>query len=175
MAVGDPHRRKDEFLATLAHDLRNPLAPLRSGLELLRLARQRPAPALDVGEIHVMMQRQLEQLVRLVDDLLEVSRINTGRIELRRERVPIADVIRAAVESSRPHIAAAQHELSVVVPDSPMIFDADRARLTQVLTNLLNNAAKFTPPDGRITLSAARDHQRVRISVRDTGIGIAPD
>jgi signal transduction histidine kinase/ActR/RegA family two-component response regulator len=169
------HRRKDEFLATLAHELRNPLAPLRSGLDVLRLAHGRAAPGFDVGEIHDMMQRQVDQLVRLIDDLLEVSRINTGRIELRRDRLPIAEVIRDAVETSRPHLAAAHHALSLAVPDSAIVVDADRARLTQVVTNLLNNAAKFTAPGGRITLAAACDRREVRITVRDSGIGISSE
>ncbi len=171
----DLHRRKDEFLATLAHELRNPLAPLRSGLDALRLIRQQHGPTADVDEIHVMMQRQLDQLVRLIDDLLEVSRINTGRIELHRERVSISDLIRDAVDTSRPHIAAARHELTVNVQEPPVVICADRARLTQVLTNLLNNAAKFTPPGGDIALSASSDGERVTIAVRDTGIGLSKD
>lgn len=169
------HRRKDEFLATLAHELRNPLAPLRSSLDLLRLARQRPDARMDIDDIHGVMQRQLDQLVRLIDDLLELSRINAGRIELRREAVLVSEVIRAAVETSRPHIETAQHALSVTIPNAPIAVHADRIRLTQVLTNLLNNAAKFTPPGGRITLSACQTGGDVVIVVRDTGIGISPE
>jgi signal transduction histidine kinase len=171
----DLHRRKDEFLATLAHELRNPMAPLRSGLEVLRLAAERPGARVDTGQIRLMMQRQVDHLVRLIDDLLEVSRINTGKIELRRMQVEIAEVIRDAIEASRPHITAAKHELSVVFPDSPIVVEVDLARLTQVLTNLLNNAAKFTAPGGHIALSASLDQHRVRIVVRDTGIGISPE
>jgi signal transduction histidine kinase len=171
----DLHRRKDEFLATLAHELRNPMAPLRSGLEVLRLAAERPGAHIDTGQIRLMMQRQVDHLVRLIDDLLEVSRINTGKIELRRVQVGIAEVIRDAIEASRPHVAAAKHELSVVFPDSPIVIEVDLARLTQVLTNLLNNAAKFTAPGGQIALSASLDQHWVRIVVRDTGIGISAE
>ena len=169
------HRRKDEFLATLAHELRNPMAPLRSGLEVLRLAAERPGTPVDTSEVRRMMQRQVEHLVRLVDDLMEVSRITAGKIELRLVRVGITEVIRDAVEASRPHLTAAKHELSVTLPDNPIVVEVDLARLTQVLTNLLNNAAKFTPPGGRVALSASLDQRKVRIAVRDTGIGISPE
>jgi CheY-like chemotaxis protein/two-component sensor histidine kinase len=122
-----------------------------------------------------MMLRQVEQLVRLIDDLLDVSRINTGKFELRRERVLLNDIIRDAVEASHPHIDAARHQLTVSIPDEPIVLDADRARISQSLLNLLNNAAKFTEPGGRITLSAVRENQAIEIRVRDCGIGIPPE
>ena len=146
----DLHRRKDDFLATLAHELRNPMAPLRSGLEVLRLSgiESRGASPNNIHDVLSMMNRQLEQLVHLIDDLLDVSRISNGKIELRRELVRLADVIRDAVETSRPHIVAAQHELSTTIQDESIVVDVDHTRIAQVITNLLNNAAKFTPSGG---------------------------
>jgi PAS domain S-box-containing protein len=161
-------RRKDEFLATLAHELRNPLAPLRNSLQILRLSeKQEHAP------IHAMMDRQLDHLVRLVDDLMEVSRITRGRIDLRRERVLLATILRGAVETTQPLIDAAGHRLHIEMPEDPVVLDADAVRLVQVFANLLSNAAKYTDPGGEICLSARCDQDRVRVSVRDTGIGIS--
>lgn len=169
------HRRKDAFLAILAHELRNPMAPLRSGLEVLRLAAERQGAAVNPADVRKMMERQVEHLVRLIDDLLEVSRINTGKIELRRTRIDFGEIIRNAVETSQPNIRAANHELSVTTPEFPILVEVDLARMTQVLMNLLNNAAKFTPPGGRITITASLEKDGVRVSVRDTGIGVAPE
>jgi signal transduction histidine kinase len=168
------HRRKDAFLAILAHELRNPMAPLRSGLEILRLSAEHPAAKVDAADVRKMMQRQVDHLVRLIDDLLEVSRINTGKIELRRASVELNQVIRNAVETSQPNITAANHELIVKTPEASLVLDVDPARMAQVIMNLLNNAAKFTPPGGRIELTASVE-KGVRISVRDNGVGISPE
>ena len=164
-------RRKDEFLATLSHELRNPLAPLRNALLLLRRSDRQAAAA----PLHEMMERQVEHLVRLVDDLLEVSRITRGVLELRRESVDLADVVRNAVETSRPLVEAAQHRLEVSLPAEPLCVDGDPVRLTQILANLLNNAARYTGRGGRIRLSVQREAGGALIAVRDNGPGIAPD
>jgi signal transduction histidine kinase/CheY-like chemotaxis protein len=164
-------RRKDEFLATLAHELRNPLAPIRNSLNLLRLSGAAP-PSVQVWE---MMNRQVDHMVRLVDDLMEVSRITRGKIELRKDAVVLGDVIAAAVETSRPLIEAARHELAVLVPPEPLVVHADAMRLAQVFANLLNNAVKYTDPGGRITIAARRDDGAVTVTISDTGIGIAAD
>jgi PAS domain S-box-containing protein len=162
-------RRKDEFLATLAHELRNPLAPIRNGLQLIRLAGGNPAT---LAEARAMMERQVIQMVRLVDDLLDVSRISRSRLELRREWVDLASIVTAAVETSRPIIESSQHELDVRLPDGPILLDADPIRLSQSVSNLLNNAAKYTEPGGRIALHASRVGNEAIIRVRDNGIGI---
>jgi PAS domain S-box-containing protein len=164
-------RRKDEFLATLSHELRNPLAPIRNGLHYLRRRLATP----ELVDVHQMMERQLTHLVRLVDDLMEVSRITRGKVELRNERVDLATVIHAAVETSRPLIDASRHELSVSLWNEPLILDADTVRLTQVFANLLNNASKYTDNGGRIVLSTRREREGAVISVLDNGIGISPD
>ena len=163
-------RRKDEFLATLAHELRNPLAPLRNALQILRLAERD-----EHAEIHAMMDRQLDNLVRLVDDLMEVSRITRGRIDLRRERVLLATILRGAIETTQPLIDANGHRLHVEMPEEPVILEADGVRLVQVFANLLSNATKYTDPGGEIWVSARGDRDRVRVSVRDTGVGISSD
>lgn len=162
-------RRKDEFLATLAHELRNPLAPIRTGLEIMKMADNDPET---VQEIRDTMERQTEQLIALVNDLLDVSRITMGKLELRRCRVELADVFESAVEASTPFINEAGHELTVSVPQEPVFIDADPHRLAQVISNLLNNAAKYTPESGKIQLSATRENGQVLISVKDNGIGI---
>lgn len=164
-ALRDVDRRKDEFLAMLAHELRNPLAPLRSGLDLLTLGDGSP-------EVIELMERQMEQLVRLVDDLLDVSRIMRGRIELRRVPVELAQVIARAFETARPLIDAQRHQLTQSLPPRPVWLDADPVRLAQAVANLLNNAAKYTDPGGQIWLSAEVREGDVCISVRDSGIGI---
>ncbi len=161
-------RRKDEFLATLAHELRNPLAPLRNSLAILRLPGAAPA----AEGLHEMMERQVTHMVRLVDDLLEISRITRGKIELRKEKVELAAVIRAAIETSQPAIEAAGHQLSVDLPQEPVWLEADPVRLAQVFSNLLNNAAKYTESGGQIRLAARPADGDVVISVCDTGIGI---
>jgi len=168
---------KDRFLATLAHELRNPLAPLRTGLEILQLACDEPNGDESnhdpqVREVVDMMQRQVEQLVRLIDDLLDVSRINTGKIALRRKRVDLARMIRDAVDSSQPHMQAAGHQFDVTIAGAGLVLDADPARISQVLMNILNNAAKFTPRGGHIQLTAGRDGDMAEIRIRDNGIGI---
>ena len=162
-------RRKDEFLATLAHELRNPLAPIRNGLQILRLAGRDPVASAQVQE---MLERQVNHLVRLVDDLMEVARVTRGRIELRRESIDLGAMLRSAVETSRPLIDAAHHELVVDLPEEPVTLIADPVRLAQIVANLLNNAAKYTEDGGRISLSARREGNHAVISVRDTGVGI---
>ena len=165
------NRRKDEFLAMLAHELRNPLAPLRNGLEILKRRGSLEPIANDARD---MMERQMRQLVRLVDDLLDVSRITTGRLALRTGIVSLADVIASAVDTTRPVIEQRQHTLTVDLPPEPLFVDADATRLSQVFSNLLNTAANYTDPGGRIELRASGDAREVCVSIRDNGIGIAP-
>jgi signal transduction histidine kinase/ActR/RegA family two-component response regulator len=167
-ALQEADRRKDEFLATLAHELRNPLAPLRHGLDVLRKA---PESA-EAGEIREVMDRQLVVLVRLIDDLLDVSRVSSGKIELRKQTIQAADVIRAALETSRPLIDSNKNALTVDIPEEPIWLHADLTRLAQVVGNLLNNAAKYTPEGGAIALSLRREANDAFISVSDTGVGI---
>jgi two-component system CheB/CheR fusion protein len=169
-ALLEADHRKDEFLAMLAHELRNPLAPIRNALHILRLT---AAPDAASRRVTDMMERQVNHLVRLVDDLLEVSRITRGRIELRKERTDLAAVVRSAVETSRPPIDAAGHRLEVVLPEEPLVVECDAVRIAQVLSNLLNNAARYTEPSGRITLEVRREDASAVVTVRDTGIGIA--
>ncbi len=160
--------RKNQFLATLAHELRNPLAPIRNAIGLLRRTESSGAAATALE----IMDRQVNQMVRLIDDLMDVSRISRGKIELRRDVVDLAAVIAAAVETSRPLIDAAQHELTVLLPADEMLLDADPMRLAQVFANLLNNAAKYTDPGGRISIAAKRDGTNALVTVSDTGVGI---
>ena len=167
-ALEEADRRKDEFLATLAHELRNPLAPLRHGLDILR----RSPDSADAVEIREMMDRQLVHLLRLTDDLLDVSRVSQGKIELRKERILAADVVRSALESSRPLIDSAGHSLTLDVPVEPIWLEADLTRLAQVVGNLLNNAAKYTPDGGHIGLSLRTDENDAVIAVSDNGLGI---
>ncbi len=162
-------RRKDEFLALLAHELRNPLAPLRNGLQVMRLA-ARDACAVD--QARAMMDRQLGHMVRLVDDLLDISRVSRNKLELRRARVLLADVLNSAVETTRPLIDEERHELTVSLPRDNIHLDADLTRLAQVFGNLLSNSAKYTSRGGRIWLTAERQREIVLVSVRDNGIGI---
>jgi PAS domain S-box-containing protein len=169
--LSEADRKKDEFLATLAHELRNPLAPIRNALQVLRLSPDRGAQE----QARSMMGRQLEQMVRLVDDLLDLTRISQGKLELRRERVPLAAVVGSAVETSRPLIDHLGHELTVTLPDEPVLVDADRTRLAQVFSNLLNNSAKYMDRGGHIRLTAVREGGDVLVSVKDTGIGIAAE
>jgi PAS domain S-box-containing protein len=161
--------RKDEFLATLAHELRNPLAPVRNSLEIMKRA---DGDRELTERARVTMERQVVQMVRLVDDLLDISRITRNKLELRRERVDLAAVVQSAVETSRPLVEANAIELSVALPDSPVYLDADPTRLAQVLSNLLNNSAKYTNPSGHVSLTAETDESGVVIRVRDTGVGI---
>lgn len=164
-------RRKDEFLAMLAHELRNPLAPIRNSLHLLGAGRLDPAA---VENVRAMMERQVNHMVRLVDDLVDVSRISRGMVELRRQPADLSEVLRTAVEASAPLVAAGRHKLAVRVPEHPLIVDADPVRLAQVVGNLLNNAAKYSDPEGSIELVAQRDGDEAVIRVRDQGIGIEP-
>jgi PAS domain S-box-containing protein len=171
-ALKDTDRRKDQFLATLAHKLRNPLAPLRNGLELMKLAGGDEAM---VGRTREMMERQLGHMVRLVDDLLDLSRVSRGRIELRRERIELTKIVRQAVETSRPLIEQAGQDFTFTLAPQPIVVDADVTRLAQVFSNLLNNAAKYTPRDGRINLAVERQGSDAIVSVRDSGAGIPPE
>lgn len=164
-------RRKDEFLATLAHELRNPLAPIRNGLQIIRLSGDNGAA---VGKARSMMERQLSQMVRLVDDLLDVSRISGGKLDLRKESVDLAVVVNNAVETTRPLIEASGQELTIDMPPTPVVVDADVTRLGQVFGNLLNNAAKYSDQGGQIQLTAKTLGGEVVVSVKDTGVGIPP-
>ncbi|HTU26315.1 MAG TPA: ATP-binding protein [Pirellulales bacterium] len=170
-ALKDAGRRKDEFLATLAHELRNPLAPIRNSLHILRMTAGDDPTSERVCE---MMDRQVNHLVRLVDDLMEVSRITRGLIELRKEEVDLATILRSAVETSKPLIAAANHQLAITLPPEPIALYGDSVRLAQVFANLLNNAARYTDRQGQIWLSARREGNQAMVSVRDNGIGIPP-
>jgi PAS domain S-box-containing protein len=170
-ALKEADRRKDEFLATLAHELRNPLAPIRSSLQLLKMPAADPAVHERARE---MMERQLHHLVRLVDDLLDVSRIMRGKIELRTDVVAVESVIARALESVQHLIDAQRHTLVVSLPAEPVTLTADPVRLAQVVGNLLTNAAKYTEPGGHIRLAVERSGSDVLIRVSDTGIGIAP-
>jgi signal transduction histidine kinase len=165
-------RRKNEFLATLAHELRNPLAPIRNCLELLRLAGNDPVA---LAQTHSIMERQVNQMVRLVDDLLDVSRIDRNKLELRREQVHLAEIVHRAVETSRPLIDAKAHQLTITLPPQPILLHADQVRLTQVLSNLLNNAAKYTEEGGHIRLTVEQEGGEVVVKVQDSGIGIPTD
>ncbi|MBD8532514.1 MULTISPECIES: PAS domain-containing protein [unclassified Massilia] len=171
--LADANDRKTEFLATLAHELRNPLAPIRTGLDLMRLANNNPA---SLGRARDMMDRQLRQMVHLIDDLMDISRINSGKIELKRSKVAFQPVVMNAVESVLPLVERAGHKLEVDIPEAQVWLDADPTRLAQVLGNLLTNACKYTPNGGTIVLAAALDgphapHELV-IRITDTGIGI---
>jgi PAS domain S-box-containing protein len=170
-ALKEADRRKDVFLATLAHELRNPLAPLRSGVEVLSLTDITP----EQRQMCQIMDRQIKQLARLVDDLISISRINTGKIELRIERVPLSRIINDALEAARPQIDAARHRLQITAAPEALHVDADPVRLVQALANLLVNAAKFTPPEGNIAVDVHRDGNTVVIRVADSGIGISAD
>jgi signal transduction histidine kinase/ActR/RegA family two-component response regulator len=165
-------RRKDEFLATLAHELRNPLAPIRTGLDILRL---RSGDAQATQRATDIMERQLRQMVRLVDDLLDVSRINTGKFAIKMGRVELKAVVNDALEVVRSYIELHGHELVIDLPDRPVFLNGDATRLAQVLSNLLNNAAKYTNRGGRVSLSARVEDKTLVVTVADNGIGIAPD
>ena len=170
-ALKNADRRKDEFLATLAHELRNPLAPLRTGLQVLNIS-QDAAVAADTRK---MMDRQLSHMVRLIDDLLDVSRITSDKLTLRKEWVLLQAIAETAVEASRPFIEASGHALKLALPDEPVWLAADPTRLAQVVSNLLTNAAKYTPEGGCIELAAVREGGEVIVRVTDTGLGIPPE
>jgi len=170
--LSDADRRKDEFLATLAHELRNPLAPLRNGLQVMALARGQDKV---LEQTRLMMERQLTQMVRLIDDLMDVSRITRGHLELRKERVSVPAVLHNALDACRPLIEEMGHALTITVPELPLMVDGDMTRLSQVFINLLNNAAKYSDPGGRIHLQATQHGSDVLVRVTDAGIGIAAD
>jgi len=165
-------RRKDEFLATLAHELRNPLAPIRTGLDILRI---RSGDAQATQRATDIMERQLRQMVRLVDDLLDVSRINTGKFAIKMGRVELKAVVNDALEVVRSYIELHGHELVIELPDRPVFLHGDATRLAQILSNLLNNAAKYTNRGGRVRLAARVEERSLIVNVADNGIGIAPD
>ncbi|MEI7686013.1 MAG: PAS domain S-box protein [Planctomycetota bacterium] len=162
-------RKKNEFIALLAHELRNPLAPLRNGLEVMRLA---DADISVIAKTRGMMERQLRHMIRLIDDLLDISRISQNKIQLRRSRVLLSDIVSSAVETARPAIESAQHHLTLALPPAPLYLDADLTRLAQVFSNLLTNSAKYTERGGSIALEAERLGSSVVVAVRDNGIGI---
>jgi PAS domain S-box-containing protein len=170
--VVESDRRKDEFIATLAHELRNPLAPIRNGLEILKRTAQLPPPAARVRD---MMDRQLAHLVRLVDDLLDVSRITRDKLEMRMRPLALQEILDDAIDASRPNIEAAGHKLVVQLPPQPVRLEGDLTRLAQVVSNLLNNAAKYTPGGGTVELAARAEESQVVIEVHDNGAGIAAD
>jgi len=171
-ALADLHRRKDEFLAMLSHELRNPLAPIANAVQLLRFHKNEDQLQQNARTI---IERQLAQLTRLVDDLMEVSRITTGRVQLRLERVAVNGIVERAVETACPLMERYRHELAVTLSPDPIWLDADAARLEQVMVNLLTNAAKYTPDGGRIGLTVEQRGDECVLRVRDTGVGIAPE
>jgi PAS domain S-box-containing protein len=171
-ALRDADRRKDEFLAMLSHELRNPLAPIRNALHIIRFRARGDAVLEQTSD---MMVRQVDHMVRLVDDLLDVSRITRGKIVLQREVVDASTIVNRAVEASRPAIESSRHSLTVTFANQPLPVDVDLTRMVQVVTNLLNNAAKFTPESGRIEISTARKNGDAAIEVRDNGAGISDD
>jgi PAS domain S-box-containing protein len=170
--LADADRRKNEFLAMLAHELRNPLAPIRNALHIMK---QPGADGAVVEQVREMMERQVQHMTRMVDDLLDVSRISRGKIELRKEVVDLAQVVTRTVEATRPLIEDRRHELTVSLPPGPVRLEADSTRLEQVLANLLSNAAKYTDQGGHIWLTARAEGDAVVLRVRDTGIGIVPE
>ena len=170
-ALKEADLRKDEFLATLAHELRNPLAPIRNGLQILRMS-----PTGEVSnDVRDMMDRQLTHLVRLIDDLLDVSRVSQGKIDLRKEKITLQAVLQSAVEASQPLINARGQTLILDIPEMPLWLDADLVRLAQVVENLLNNAAKYTQEKGIIKLSVRQEGQQIALAISDNGSGIPAD
>jgi signal transduction histidine kinase/CheY-like chemotaxis protein len=168
----EEHQRKDEFLAMLAHELRNPLSPLLTSLEILR----HPAVTVDQRDRQIdVMRRQVAQLSRLVEDLLDVSRVRRGRIELKRSQVSLRDVIDHAMEECQPLLQTRRHQLSLSLPEAALWVDVDPARMTQAFANLLNNAAKYTDAGGRLMLTAVREGSEAVVRIKDSGIGIAAD
>ena len=166
-------RRKDEFLAILAHELRNPLGPIRSAVDLLRHLDPYAPPAQE--NARQMIIRQTDHMVRLVDDLLDVSRITQGKITVRKEKVGLREVAQSAIETASPCIRQAGHALAVTLPDEDIWVDGDAVRLAQAIINLLHNASKFTPGGGKVSIALAREGDEAVVSVSDTGIGIAPE
>ena len=171
-ALVEKDRRRNEFLAMLGHELRNPLAPIVTSLAVLR---QEKTTSPLIEQAHAVMERQAKHLVRLVDDLLDVARITRGQVELRKERVELNDLVDRAVEAVGPLVATKRHDLSVSAPCGTLWLDVDPARIQQVLVNLLANACKYTPAQGAIRLTVHREGDKVAISVKDNGVGIAPE
>ena len=175
LQLREADRHKDEFIAVLAHELRNPLVPIRNGIELLKNARARPEL---VDTVRPMMERQIAHMVHLIDDLLDVARISAGKIELQRQQVSLMSLVAGAVEANRTAIDGARLDLRLDLPDPDVMLDVDATRISQVITNILQNAAKFTPAGGQIRLSSRvsepRGSKRLMLSITDTGIGIAP-
>lgn len=171
-ALADADRRKNEFLATLAHELRNPLAPISNALQLWSFVENDKT---EMDQLRALMERQLGQMIRLVDDLLDVSRITRGKIQLRKERIDVAAIVGSAIEAVKPILDACEHRLTVNVPPTPLFVEGDAARLTQVLGNILNNAAKYTGREGAIDVFAMRQDGRIVIRIRDNGPGIPVD
>jgi len=171
-ALREADRRKDEFLSTLGHELRNPLAPILNALEIIRLSGDNPEA---VAHQRERLERQVRQMVRLVDDLLDVSRVTTGKLRLNPEPLTLQDVLDAALDISRPLIEKARLALKLHLPSEPVELVGDRVRLAQVFSNLLNNAAKYTEPGGGVAVTASAIDSRVVVTVRDTGVGIAPE
>lgn len=168
-ALRETDRRKDEFLATLAHELRNPLAPIRNGLQVLRLSDELSDES---AELRDLMERQVNHLVHLVDDLMEVSRVSRGNVELRREVVALSAIVDSAIEMSRPLVDDAGHQLTVSLPPQTILLNVDRVRISQVLANLLTNSAKYTDVGGQIALSVTVDNGEAAVAVTDSGLGI---
>jgi signal transduction histidine kinase len=170
-ALRDSHRLKDEFLATLAHELRNPLAPISNALELIRMG-----PALEGTAKNALpvLERQLGVMVRLVDDLVDLSRISSGKIELRKERLDIAAVVQTAADNARSFLRSRNHQLTVITSsEAPLLVEGDPIRLHQVFSNLLNNAGKFTPPGGKVWVEVGREKNDAVVRVRDSGVGVS--
>ncbi len=171
-ALRDEDRRKNDFIAMLAHELRNPLAPIRNALEIMRLTANDPEA---VERSRAMLERQVSQMVRLIDDLLDVSRITTGKLRVQPEPIALGAVIETAVEISRPALDKAGVRFSLTVPSDAIPIHGDRVRLAQVFSNLLNNAAKYTPEGGAVSLTLARTGGEAVVEVGDSGVGIPPD
>ncbi len=170
--LSEADRRKDEFLATLAHELRNPLAPIRTGLEIMRVAAG-DAPVIE--KLRLMMESQTQQLVRLIDDLMDVSRIASGKVELRKEIMDLRLAVRSAIDATKAAMESSRHHFAATMPDEPVWLNADSTRVSQVISNLLTNAARYTDPGGEISLNIERRDADVMVSVRDTGIGVPPE
>jgi len=170
-ALREADRRKNDFIAMLGHELRNPIMAIHAGLQLL----QRQSDEERKAVIHARMEVQAHHLSRLIEDLLDVARIDQGKISLKRERISLQSVINSAIDTSRPKIEAASHELTVSVPPEPVWLHGDFTRLSQVISNLLANAAKYTPCKGRIHLSVDSEDDQIRINVADNGIGVSPE
>lgn len=171
-ALRTASRCKDEFFATLAHELRNPLAPLRNAVQILNL---RVPRSRDTSAALAVIERQMKQMTRLIDDLLDISRITRNKLELKRQKVKLAEVVHIALETSQPLIEAGGHRFTLQMPGEQIVIEADGTRLSQVVSNLLDNAAKFTPRGGHITLKVEREGDDAVLSVRDTGVGIPRD